>query len=101
LKRDLEQKVPRPDFNIGTDPYHTPKELVYLSVAFFETAGHSLGIDWPYSGSIVPMEHYLKNKQVKSIMLEINRGLYLNEPSNEKSANYFEIKQVVEKYRIG
>jgi len=84
LKRDLDKNPVRPDFNIGTDSFHTPKKLVELSVSFFENAGYTLGIDWPYKGSIVPLEHYNKNKNVQTIMLEINRALYLNEPTNEK-----------------
>ena len=94
LKRDLDKNPKRPDFNIGTDSFHTPKKWIELSVSFFESAGYSLGIDWPYKGSIVPMEHYQKNKNVQTIMLEINRGLYLNEPSNEKSDRYLEIKKI-------
>ena len=61
LKRDLNKNSNRPDFNIGSDPYHTPKELIDLSVSFFNNACYTLGIDWPYKGSIVPMEHYQKN----------------------------------------
>jgi N-formylglutamate amidohydrolase len=72
--------------------------LIDLSVSFFEKAGFSLGVDWPYKGSIVPMEYYQKNKNVQSIMLEINRSLYLNEPTNEKSERYLEIKKIVAKY---
>jgi N-formylglutamate amidohydrolase len=94
LKRDLDKNPTRPDFNIGTDSYHTPNELVDLSVSFFENAGYSLGIDWPYKGSLVPLEHYQKNKNVQTIMLEINRALYLKEPTNEKSERYGEIKRV-------
>lgn len=95
FKRDLDKSSNRPDFNIGTDSFHTPKHLVDVSKAFFEKVGFSLGIDWPYKGSIVPLEHYQKNKKVKTIMLEINRALYLNEPTNEKSERYLEIKRVV------
>ena len=87
-----------PDFNIGTDSFHTPKELIDLSVSFFEKAGYTLGIDWPYKGSIVPLEHYQKNKNVHTIMLEVNRALYLNEPTNEKSENYEKTKQTVNDY---
>jgi N-formylglutamate deformylase len=96
--RDLSQNPDRPDFNIGTDAFHTPQSLIDCSVEFFKKKGCSLGIDWPYSGSIVPMEHYKKNKNVASIMLEINRDLYLNEPTNEKSVNYEKIKQVTGEY---
>jgi N-formylglutamate deformylase len=95
FKRDLDKSANRPDFNIGTDAFHTPKHLIEASKAFFEKAGYSLGIDWPYKGSIVPLEHYQKNKNVQTIMLEINRALYLEEPGNEKSEGYSEIKRVV------
>lgn len=98
LKRDLDKNPKRPDFNIGTDSFHTTKELIDISVSFFEKAGYTLGIDWPYSGSIVPIEHYHKNKNVSTIMLEINRALYLNEPSNQKSENYNQVKQIVSEY---
>jgi N-formylglutamate deformylase len=98
LTRDLDKSSKRPDFNIGTDSFHTSQELIDLSVSFFEKAGYSLGVDWPYKGSIVPMEYYQKNKNVQTIMLEINRALYLKEPTNEKSGRYAEIKKVVGEY---
>lgn len=98
LKRDLDQTPRRPDFNIGTDSFHTPGKLIELSVAFFEDAGYTLGVDWPYKGSIVPLEHYQKNPGVQTIMLEINRALYLKEPTNEKSEKYSEIKRITGAY---
>lgn len=98
LKRDLDKNSKRPDFNIGTDTYHTPKELIDLSISFFENAGYTVGIDWPYKGSIVPLEHYQKNNNVQTIMLEINRGLYLNEPSNEKSDCYLKVKEIAQQF---
>ena len=98
LKRDLDQNPKRPDFNIGTDSFHTTKELIDISVSFFEKAGYTLGIDWPYKGSIVPLEHFQKNKNVSTIMLEVNRALYLNEKSNQKSELYNQTKQIVRQY---
>jgi N-formylglutamate amidohydrolase len=94
LIRDLDKNPIRPDFNIGTDSFHTPQKLIDLSIAFFAEKGFSLGIDWPYKGSIVPLEHYQKDKRVITIMLEINRALYLKEPTNEKSEKYSDIKKV-------
>lgn len=98
LIRDLNQVVNRPDFNIGIDPFHTPDYLIEISKMFFKEKGYSLGIDWPYKGTIVPLYHYQKTKNVSSIMLEINRTLYLNEPSNQKSDNYVGIKKLVNEY---
>ena len=33
----------------------------------------------PFSGTIVPMKHYRKDQKVQSLMIEINRWLYLGE----------------------
>ena len=88
----------RPDFNIGTDSFHTPKHIIDESINYFETKGYTLGIDTPYSGSIVPMEYYQKDPRVRSIMLEVNRGLYLKENTNEKSEGYSKTKEMVQGY---
>ena len=96
LLKGLDQSTNRPDFNIGTDTFHTPQDLIDRAVAYFKDKGYSLGIDWPYSGTIVPMEFYKKDKRVQSIMLEVNRKLYLKEPGKEKSDNYGATKEIVQ-----
>ena len=96
--RDLNQDANRPDFNIGTNPYHTSQLLIDHSIDFFESKGVSLGIDWPYSGTIVPLKYYGVNQNVQSIMLEINRKLYLNEQTNEKSERFHEIQKTTKEY---
>ena len=101
LNRDLNQKQPRPDFNIGIDPFHTPKPWIDYSQEYFEYLGYSLGIDWPYSGTIVPLKHYKKVQNVQSIMLEINRKLYLKDSTSLKSENYPKIKEVVLDFLTG
>ena len=98
ITRDLDQTIERPDFNIGIDAYHTPQELIDNSILFFEKRGYSLGIDWPYSGTIVPMAFYKKNPNVHSIMLEINRKLYLQDSSNKKTKQFAAIQQIVTQY---
>lgn len=94
----LVQDSNTPDFNIGTDLYHTPSYLIEASQEYFNSKGLSLGIDTPYSGSIVPMEYYQKDSRVSSIMLEVNRRMYLNEPTNEKSEGYLRTKEIVQDY---
>jgi N-formylglutamate deformylase len=98
LTRALVRDEMRPDFNIGTDSYHTPKHIINESIDYFETKGYTLGIDTPYYGSIVPMEYYQKDPRVRSIMLEVNRGLYLKENTNEKSEGYSKTKEIVQGY---
>lgn len=85
------------DFNIGTDAFHTPPQWIEASIQFFTDRGFRLGIDEPYSGSLVPMKHYNNDIRVKSIMLEVNRTLYLN-PNHSVSRRFFETRSVVVDY---
>lgn len=96
LLKGIDQSSSRPDFNIGTDTFHTPQVLIDRAVAYFNDKKYSLDIDWPYRGTIVPMSFYKKDKRVQSIMLEVNRKLYLKEPGKEKSENYAATKEIVQ-----
>ena len=94
LQCSLYQGDAKFDFNIGTDAFHTPKEWIDASVKFFGDRGFRLGVDEPYSGSIVPMKHYQNDTRVKSIMLEVNRNLYLNEDYT-RGSRFFGIQGIV------
>jgi N-formylglutamate amidohydrolase len=96
LRRDLDQDPVRPDYNIGTDAFHTPPELVEAARAYFAQQGHSLWVDRPYRGALVPLEHYQRDARVRSIMLEVNRDLYLQPGSDRPSAGYARVKAVVQ-----
>jgi len=79
LPYELQQTAFRPDFCLGTDDFHTPEELVERVEKELESYGYSTARDQPFSGTIVPMKHYRKDKRVQSLMIEINRWLYLRE----------------------
>jgi N-formylglutamate deformylase len=79
FKTDLEQKNDRPDFCLGTDEYHTPKWLVDFIYNGLISLGYSVEINYPYSGTIIPITHYRQNDNVYSIMVEVNRKLYMDE----------------------
>ncbi len=78
LSYEPDQKPQRPDFCIGTDPCHTPDDLTETAVRFLKTRGYSTAINAPFAGTIVPMRFYQRDKRVGSIMIEINRRLYMN-----------------------
>lgn len=99
FQRDL-IKGKRPDICIGTDEYHTPRDLITLTENFFKEHGYTCKINSPYSGSIVPIKYYNKDKRVRSIMIEINRKLYLKGPTNQKSSNYDHMKKVLKEYLL-
>ena len=74
----------RPDICIGTDEYHTSKELTGFVVDYFQSKGYSVSINTPYSGSMVPLRFYRSSLKLSTIMIEINRKLYMNEMTKEK-----------------
>ena len=85
------------DFNIGTDDFHTPTDWIDIAVKYFKDLGFKLGVNEPYSGSLVPLKYFKKNNKVKSIMLEINRKLYMNDDFC-KNSNFINTKNIVETF---
>ena len=73
----------RPDICIGTDTYHTNEELRDCLSKVFKALDYDVAIDSPFSGTIVPLKHYHKDKRVASVMIEVNRSLYAD-PSGFK-----------------
>jgi len=72
------QRIPRPDICIGTDPYHTPTALVEHTKDYFTSCGYTVGIDDPFAGTLIPMKYYHSNERVQGVMLEVNRNLYID-----------------------
>ena len=80
----------RPDICIGTDPEYTPEELINITVRYFEDLGYSVKLNYPYSGTMVPSG--VSNEKLYSIMIELNRKLYLDwEGETVKKTSHFEV----------
>ena len=74
-----------PDICIGVDSKYTSKELTDMVKDFFIDKGYSVRINYPYSGTIVPNKYFYKEeKRLESIMIEINKRLYLGNNSKIK-----------------
>lgn len=101
LPYEPDQDPDRPDICIGTDPFHTPQCLIELTKEFFCNKRYRTKINSPYSGTMVPLKHLGRNKHVMSIMLEINRGLYLKFGTKEKSEGFQTLKQHIADYETG
>ena len=83
-----------PDICIGTDEFHTPCYLSDAAVEFFsKQCGLRTALNYPYSGTIVPGEYYGNDKRVLSIMVEVNKRLYLKPGSTEKTEGYSKVKR--------
>jgi len=85
---DLSQEPNRPDFCLGTAEPHTPASLVAASVRAFESFGYSVTVDKPYAGTIVPLKFFGTDPRVSSMMIEVNRKLYMDEKTGEKSDRF-------------
>jgi N-formylglutamate deformylase len=78
-KYDLDKRIDRPDICIGTDKFHTPKKLENDLIKVFGDAGFTVSSNRPFQGSIVPLKFYKKNRNIFSVMIEINRRMYMDE----------------------
>jgi N-formylglutamate deformylase len=88
LPCDLDGSVPRPDICIGTDSFHTPPGLLAAAVDFCERRRMTFAVDKPYAGSIVPSRWHRQDRRVLSIMVEVNRALYMDEANGEKLPDF-------------
>jgi N-formylglutamate amidohydrolase len=84
-----------PDICIGTDPFHTPSWLADALCTEADNSGYSVAFNDPFGGCIVPMEHYEKDRHVHSVMIEINRSMYLQEDLISRSEKYYRTKEVL------
>ena len=96
LPCDENQITPRPDFCIGRDQYHTPLDLIDFAKSSLKEMGYSVGVNWPYAGTMVPEKFYRKNEKVTSIMIEVNRKLYMDEMTGLKKVSFNSIKSVIQ-----
>lgn len=92
LPYEYDQDNNRPDICIGTDEIHTPQEIEDKLRTFFRDRGYSVDINRPFSGCIVPTKFYRKDKRVMSVMIEINRKLYMNH-SLQKTDGYRRVRK--------
>ena len=94
LPYELDQEPDRPDFCIGTDPFHTPERLAALAGDFLRREGFSVSLNRPYGGSLVPLKFYRSDRRVCSLMIEINRRLYMDE-NGRRSGSFYLIQKTV------
>lgn len=79
----------RPDFVLG-DRYGTSatEELSQLTIGILQDLGYSVSRNKPYAGGFIT-EHYGRPARgLHAIQIEINRGLYVNERTLEKTAGF-------------
>ena len=79
LPYELNSEAARPDFCLWTVDFHIAEKLVGGVESELQRLGYSTVRNEPFSGTIVPLKHYRKDQRVQSLMIEINRKLYVKE----------------------
>jgi N-formylglutamate amidohydrolase len=85
LPVDLDQCPTRPDICIGTDSFHTPPHLVNALVDACAEFGWSVAVNRPSAGTLVPTRYWGRDERVASVMIEVNRRLYLKDEPRDVS----------------
>ena len=97
LPYELHPELYRPEICIGTDPFHTPEWLSSFCLTFFNGKGYDTAFNAPFIGTIVPLPYYGKEPKVRSVMIEINRKLYMDK-SGEKTASFEKVRTDIREF---
>ena len=79
---------PRPDLCIGTCDFHTPQDVAAEIERAAGKHGLSVVRNWPYAGTLTPMRYYRKDRRVQSVMIEVNRALYMDERTGDRGPRF-------------
>lgn len=94
LPYELHGSGPRPPVCLGTDPFHTPPELLAAASEAFSQIGER-GLDSPFAGTYVPLEFYGRDPRVAALMVEIRRDTYMTEPGGRATAGLGALAQAL------
>jgi len=75
--RDINQETKRADICLGTTSLNTKDLIIQHYKNYFTKKGYSVAINQLYSGSMIPLK-YIGKANVQTIMIEINRKLYMD-----------------------
>ena len=90
----LDKNLYLPDICIGFEEAHV--DITLVEIIKHEFKEYDIGINIPYSASLVPTNYWQKDTRVKSVMIEINKKLYLEADNITKSENFNIIKNKLE-----
>jgi N-formylglutamate amidohydrolase len=83
-----DKSLDRPDICLGYEPFHAPGELVGEIEDLLAASGLRVGHNTPFAGSYVPLPWYRRDARVSSLMIELNRSLYMEEHTGARSSGF-------------
>lgn len=104
LPYEMDQDPDRPDICIGTDPFHTPPEITETMQQVVAAEGLTYRTNRPFDGCLIPSRFYEEDKRVSGIMIEVNRSLFMDEATGDRSDQYEACREmlgrIVQKIRL-
>jgi N-formylglutamate amidohydrolase len=92
----------RADFCIGDrDGSTSDSEFLECVVGLLRGMGYSVAVNDPFKGVEIIRRHGNPEKRVNSLQMEIGRGLFLNESTNEPSANFASLSDDINRLAKG
>ena len=88
LTYEFDHTAYRPAICIGTDPLHTPTHLSDAVAEAFAGNDWDIAANTPFAGTYVPLRHFGRTPEVTSVMVEVRRDLYQEEPGGEPHDGY-------------
>jgi N-formylglutamate deformylase len=88
LPYEFDQASKRPDICIGTDDFHTAGQFADEIAHEYRSLGYSVALNTPFAGALVPLKYYKEDRSVQSIMIEVNRSLYMDEKSTKQNEQF-------------
>jgi N-formylglutamate deformylase len=85
----------RPELCIGADEFHSPPEMVEAALHAATVAGLDVAINTPFSGALVPVHVYRRDKRVLGLMLEVRRDLYLHDGGPERGEAFARVQGIL------
>lgn len=64
----------------------------------FERARWRVMVNEPFAGAIVPLSRYGCDRRVASVMVEVNRRLYVREPGAQRLPGFARVAEQVRQY---
>jgi N-formylglutamate amidohydrolase len=64
-------------------------------LAAAKEVGYSVAVDVPFAGALVPLSSYQTDRRILSVMIEVNKRLYMDELSGQKTHDFGTVRAAI------